>query len=1126
MTGKTKEAAKAARMVSPSKRSPIKSKKRTPSKERKKKASKSRDNTTQNLESTGKHRETVTDGSNKNLKSKLENQDELYSVMENINGKDLKEATLNELRKTALAWKDFHEDETEILSMSKKELEGQLFEWSMEIKNRMEVDEVPPLQEAPNKGLDLSNVKNIEQLGKFTENDLIKYLHRNRAGTQIGDMSRLPDEDIHYLRKQTMRSIQYDRVKDIKATMKDTLNYLEISEYHEDQHKDLFVLRHHATNWKEYKKESIGNIQNEEIKDVLCEILEEARNELKSKKPPAFEIDLQTQIEMDENFEIKSEEEKTQVKNLIEEILMKHSNDGIRKLFINNVRNLMIAWSKATKQEHEEVKNLPDDDMLQYALDTRQKLWDEYDEASLDENEELLSFLDHIHDKEIITEEDFEKVNRENLESLVFHKRMKHKDYIRKSVISMATTKELINLAMNIFDLEKYSPTISETKYFLGNKELTQNLEGTTTLEKKKHLKNWNKIEGSTTNIDVMDEELIDLEFKEAIVKWSIHPDKKGFDKRIKKMDKEMRYDDDNSLKSTGKPAPLDKSHLIELTSNSTNDEIAKLTSEQKCAWIHKKTSEQNETVQIETLKLWSNNQLNKTISNLLSQSTAKSKKSNLKKDSKYSNSKPPQQSDLHNKIMRPWRYSLFMTTSSNKKGTEGLVNHLSDIFHEMGSFCPGIQLLPWDDDLFENGIDDCEEIPKTINQLKKYFKGVRSPTGVNKQYLRVRLGYPIHSDRPTFEADMIGWCNSREIRMFECALQHPDSKVIGWLAYMPNTIDRNKWCIAANEVYQYANRKNQRKENIKVGLVWKALNGQWDIPQKQKVYSMHVEVASDQAVRVKKFLRMAAQTNHYPLGVRFRLMDEYHQYMKESTKVKYNYLHDKHKTLTKEMRQVESTGILNLDKKIGSTGKTLRDIVTNIRDKKDGRRIFNTIDRKYNNPLVYVAQYRPDKAEMAKAYIFSLATYVKHAYPQHDLGKVFTVDALEESKVETYYPNTQTFITQEDIDLDAVIQDDLDDDSFEYLNVDKVNPFEIQLPEQLKGGEKLYNLSGDDDTASTNPAHSSTISFSNASVHLYDTKSLASEISSISESKKSLKSSTESTKSTNVSSLEEVHQA
>ena len=555
------------------------------------------------------------------------------------------------------------------------------------------------------------------------------------------------------------------------------------------------------------------------------------------------------------------------------------------------------------------------------------------------------------------------------------------------------------------------------------------------------------------------------------------------------------------------------------LKSFSTLEQINKLNYDQKREWIHQKLETMEKPVHMSTIELWPDTQIDKSIQKVFKDNQPKIIKSNLKK-SKYSNPASSVQTDLQQNVMRPWRYSLFMTNPPNNKGILGLTDYLSDIFHEMGNFCPGIQLLPWDDDLFENGIDDCEDIPKIINQLKKYFKGIRSPTGVTKQYLRIRLGFPIHSDRPTFESDITGWCNAREIRMFECALQHPDSKIIGWLAYMPNTIDRSKWCISVNEVYQHVN-KNKKKEDIKLGLVWKALNGQWDVPQKQKVYSMHVEVASEQAVRAKKFLRMASQMKKFPLGVRFRLMDEYHQYMKESTKIKYNYLFDKHKTLSKEMRQVESTAILNLDGKIGNTGKTLRDIITNIRDVKDNRRVFNTIDRKYNNPQAYVAQYRPDKAELAKAYIYSLATYVKHIYPGQVLKKIFTVDALEESKVESYFPNTQTFITQEDIDLDAVIQDDLDDDSFDYLNVDKINPFDIELPDQLKGGDKLYNLSGDDDTASTNPANSSTISFSNASVHLYDTRSLVSEISSLSEQKKQNKISAKSIKSTKDSTMD-----
>jgi len=553
----------------------------------------------------------------------------------------------------------------------------------------------------------------------------------------------------------------------------------------------------------------------------------------------------------------------------------------------------------------------------------------------------------------------------------------------------------------------------------------------------------------------------------------------------------------------------IDSSQNIDLNTIKTIQQFRNLDELNKCKCIHNLSIKRGEDIHLDTIKLWPNDQIDKIAQNFFKPASqpeqTSTTKSSLKKISKYA-SKPIVQQNLYNQVMTPWRYSLFITTPLTNKSVEGLTQYLSDIFHEMGSFCQGIQLLPWDTDDLENSIEDCEEIPKTISQLKKYFKGARSPAGnVTKQYLKIRLGYPIQADRPTFEADIMEWCKEREIRMFECPLQLSDTKVIGWLTYMPNTVDRDKWCRATRELYQMVDKSRQSDE-IQIGVAWKALSGQWDIQQKQKVYAFHVETSIDQAARIKKFLRLVAHNKKYPLGVRFRLCDEFTQYMKESSRIKYNYMRDKHKTLCKEMRQVETDTIINLDRKVGDTKLTLRDIILNIRDNTDERRIFNSIDQKYNNPSAYVIQYRPDKAELAKAYTQSLSTYVKHLYPKASLTKIFTISAIEEANIETYYPNTQTFITQEDMDFDAVIQEDLDDDSFEYLNVNNINPFEIELPEKLKGGEKLYNFNGDDDTASTMPANSSTISFSNASVHLYDTKSLVSEISSLSDRKKQTK--------------------
>ena len=92
------------------------------------------------------------------------------------------------------------------------------------------------------------------------------------------------------------------------------------------------------------------------------------------------------------------------------------------------------------------------------------------------------------------------------------------------------------------------------------------------------------------------------------------------------------------------------------------------------------------------------------------------------------------------------------------------------------------------------------------------------------------------------------------------------------------------------------------------------------------------------------------------------------------------------------------------------------------------------------------------------------------------------------------YDPKTQTFTTQEQKDFDADIQADLDDDSFDFL-IPESDPDYISVDMdniKLLGGEKLYNLTGDDDTASTHPASSSMISFSSNSIHHYDADSCA----------------------------------
>jgi len=443
-------------------------------------------------------------------------------------------------------------------------------------------------------------------------------------------------------------------------------------------------------------------------------------------------------------------------------------------------------------------------------------------------------------------------------------------------------------------------------------------------------------------------------------------------------------------------------------------------------------------------------------------------------------------------------RYSLHFTIPTNYKGTDGLREFLSLIFAEMIKYGKDLCLLPWSTDEIIKPISNIDLIPTTITGLTKYFDGARSPETSKQMYLKIRLGYSIEMKKDNFDVDVQGWCKAQMIQMYECSVQHPNVRSCGWLVYAPRTLNHRKWCQKVTQMYneKFVTRK---KEPFQLGLTWRALNGQWEIDKKNKIRAMHIDAPVEIAPRVKNFLRLLAQKKKWPLNVRFRVMDEYNKYMKESTKQKYRYMLSKHTTLQTQMGVCECTQIINLDKRIGSSQMTIRDIILNVRDKKDGHRVFGSIDEKWNSDSIFVATYRPDKSALAYDFVRSLSTYASFLYPNTSFKRILTAYAIDKAVDESYNPMTQTFTTQEDIDLDREIQADLDDDSMNYANPDDIqNPFEFDDSVRLVGGESVWDLNGDDDTASTNqPNGMGNVSFDSAVCRYYDTNSCATSVNS-----------------------------
>ena len=456
------------------------------------------------------------------------------------------------------------------------------------------------------------------------------------------------------------------------------------------------------------------------------------------------------------------------------------------------------------------------------------------------------------------------------------------------------------------------------------------------------------------------------------------------------------------------------------------------------------------------------------------------------------------------NRTKNSCRYSLHFTIPAQYKGTNGLREFLSLIFNEMKKYGEGLCLLPWSTDAFTNQISTADEIPTTITSISKYFEGARSPESSIQLYLKIRLGYLVEMKKDNFDADVQGWCKAQSIRMYQCSVQHPNVKSCGWLVYAPRSLNQQKWCQKVTQIYE-AKYGTKNSEPFQLGLTWRALNGQWDVDRKSKVRAMHIDAPVEIAPRVKNFLRVLAQHKRWPLNVRFRVMDEFSRYMKESTKQKYRYMVSKHTSLLNQLGMCECTQILNLDKRIGNSQMTLRDVILNVRDNKDGYRVFGSIDEKWNSDTIFVATYRPDKSSLAYDFVRSLSTYVTYLYPDVSLKRILTPYSIDKAKDEQYNPNLQTFTTQEDTDLDREIQADLDDDSMNFATPDDINdPFHFDETIRLVGGDSVWDLNGDDDTVSTNqPQGMGNVSFNSAVCRLYDTNSCASSVNSNSSQQK-----------------------
>jgi len=955
----------------------------------------------------------------------MEKRKEIDSFMEDINTLNVSEkiSTLNdhqldmmkhkELRDLASVWCDYSGDDPGMIAGSKSDLElafgvlkkklsveSQAARWNKKVKEMDEIDQQRMLR------LDFSKVVSINDLKELSKQDLITYLYFNSAGTCISDHKQLFHTSHEYVSEQVIEALQFQREESKPPTIADSLFYIKSSTMEEDEFRSTEFLQQHARNWIKHKGKAYQGIDPaDDCRDILLNILDDGRDEIKESTPPPFKVD-DVIINVDAGID-----------------------DGKRDKDLRK-----ISGKRDNDESMDEEKNIS------------------------------IKTISHVPDNSIVNDKVKDDQDVVNITS--------DKDILRDSTILSITEK------LTDFQIQKYSQSEASTIY-------------------RKHLLT-SEIKHFAKSIHLMEKtQLLDAI---TLVRDTML-------KRNRQMDYILEQKGQESLELLNDTPDITSTLEDKFIDNMPSTMLAKV--------YYKFNKKQGKNQRISSYFVWDDVTLRKSIKKQRDLLKATNRKESILKSSGNPNTpkknKVIKQSTLQGKLYNSMRYSFTFQLDEGISGTAAMRETLIQIFKHMQSIAEGVTIFPWATTDHENPIIDETDFPETISQIQKYFKDIR-PNATGPTWTKIRLGLPIASDRQTFMVDFTAWGSNQKIRLYECPVQHPNFRTCGWLAYMPRTVNPKAWSKEVQRLYEKAYSQTPGA-TILVGLSWRALNGQKEIDRGKKAYAMHVESPVGQAPQVKRFLRILQRKKVWPLGVRFRIFSEYHQYMKEINQRRYRYLLDRHKTLLKQLKETTTSTILELDKKIKNTTVTLREIVVQIRDKSDERRVFASIDERYQSNSDFVATFRPDKTSMAKDFIESLPTYVKYIYPNADIYGIFTIDAVESAEFEEYNPVTQQFTTQEDKDLRETVEFDKDDDSFEFLN-DTMDPdiaaqlnleFDtnemIKEDTKIKGGSRLFDFTGEQDTVTTGAslANTSQVSFSGESRHTYDRGACSSSITSVS---------------------------
>jgi hypothetical protein len=402
------------------------------------------------------------------------------------------------------------------------------------------------------------------------------------------------------------------------------------------------------------------------------------------------------------------------------------------------------------------------------------------------------------------------------------------------------------------------------------------------------------------------------------------------------------------------------------------------------------------------------------------------------------------------------------------------------------------------------------KDFPKTVADIKNFFKGARPKPQGGRLYMKVKASFNGPVSRLLSEVDWYHRQNKELIRV--ASIQAYEVTILGSMLYSLRTMNSD----TLQDIYAKACKKE-------VSLRWmripdgKPYEAGRDMSEEPKSY--HIECASDDQGAVEAYMKRTYHSNAtvFPLHIRMRFVPSVQRLMDVESTAKFNMLRNRQGGWCKQAKAKMRDDIVEVDHPIsGLKGITIRDLVMQFKSTTGNTDtpLFASIDKKWKG-AGFNFTFHPAKAIEAEIVMRGIYPRLVHHHGETIINPFFTHTAIKNGRSMQYDPVTHrvkseaddaiSLLTEADPDMaffmedtemkeaeafgqraDIFVKERTDDDSVSTFQPKRhAPPDEITAQKAKKKAKKSDNTTTDDSTATGSTASSLSIT----TKHTFDSR-------------------------------------